>query len=389
MTIFITCCISVILNVTLKVLPVNAISESQSINNLPEQSVSLSGGSAVFAINRSDYSKVKTIPGRNLSSGNNPVTDRFYWLDEFARNTPVKWERSIKMLADSLTKPARNKREKARLLFTWVATHVNYDTNAYKDDNYKENSPGATLRKKLGLCGDFSCLLCELCQAAGLEAYRISGLTKGFRFRMLKDVQPAHHAWNVIRIENRWTLTDVTWASSVSKIVGDSVISVPRFEPFWFDVDPKAFIFTHFPDSGKWQLLGKDLVSYQSFLSLPFLSSEFFKAKFNCNAVFQSAVLQKQTGFVKVFDQQHPVKVSKGPFTEYLARNKMVSFIVESDFAKSVALKEDSKWYFFRKANNVFSMDHVPTGKSVIITVLDKDCVTYKRLLEYETIPSD
>ena len=29
-------------------------------------------------------------------------------------------------------------------------------------------------------------------------------------------------------------------------------------------------------------------------------------------------VVKKETGFVKAFDQQHPVKVSKAPFTKYL-----------------------------------------------------------------------
>jgi transglutaminase/protease-like cytokinesis protein 3 len=386
MTLFINYFVSVVLNFTMLVLPVNALSVNRT-TNMPLQSISLAGDSAATVINRNSYSKGKSIPGRNLSTDIYSPASRFSLLDEFSRNAPLKWEMSIQMLADSLIKPARNQVEKARVLFTWVVTHVHYDMNAYEDDNYRENSPGATLRRKMGLCGDISCLFSELCQAAGLEAFRISGLSKGFRFRIMKDVQPAHHAWNVIRIDSRWSLMDVTWASSVTKKAGDSVISVPRFEPFWFDVDPEAFIFTHFPDSDKWQLLGKDMISYDRFLTLPFLSHEFFKAQFNCNSVFLSAVKHHETDFVQVYHQMNPIKVRSAPVNKYLTKHKRVSIIIESDYAESIVLMDDRERHDFKKVNNVFSLDCAPGGHSVWVTVKDKNADTYKRLLEYETKP--
>jgi transglutaminase/protease-like cytokinesis protein 3 len=375
----------IFVNINLPALPEKAPSEGRCINIMPEQSVNLSGDSVATSKIRVASVKVKGISNNDYSLKTISPASRFSWLDEYARNAPLRWEKSIEMLADSLTKPARNDMEKARLLFTWVATHIKYDIRTYKDNKYLENNASTTLRKKMGLCGDFSSLLTDLCQASGMEAYRISGLTKGYRYRKYKNAMPAHHAWNVIHIDNRWTLSDVTWASGVFQSNGDSINYVPRFEPFWFDVKPEAFIFTHFPDSGRWQLLGRDMISYERFLTLPFLSSEFFKAQFDSYSVFQSAVRHNETGFVKVFNQQHPVKVTKAPLTKYLTRNNKVSFIVVSDFAESVALKEDGKWYFFLKELNTFSLDYEPRGKSVIITVLDKDGNTYKRLLEYET----
>jgi hypothetical protein len=387
MTHFLTTCVSVVLNFTLLILPVNAFSMYRTTNIFPVQSISLAGDSAVSVINRNISSKGKIIPGRNLSSDMYSSSSRFSWLDEFSRNAPSRWDRSIKMLADSLTKPARNQLEKVRVLFTWVATHVNYDMNAYEDDNYRENVPGATLRNKLGLCGDFSCLLSELCQAAGLEAYRISGRSKGFRFRQNKKAEPSFHAWNVIRIGNRWSLSDVTWASQVIRSIGDSIFPEKRFEPFWFDVDPKAFIFTHFPDSNKWQFLGKDMISYERFLTLPFLSHEFFKAQFDSNSVFLSAVKHNETDFVLVYHQMNPIKVQSAPVNKYLTKHRRVSFIIVSDFADSVVLMDGRERHDFKKVFNVFSLDCEPNGNSVWVTVKDKNADTYKRLLEYETRP--
>jgi hypothetical protein len=386
MRLFITSFVSLVLNFTMLVLPVNAFSMYR-ITNIPVQSISLAGDSAASVINRNVSSKGKIIPGRNLSSVIYSPVSRLSMLDEFSRNAPLRWEKSIKMLADSLTKPARNQLEKARVLFTWVATHVNYDSEAYVNDNYRENEPGTTLRKKLGLCGDFSCLLSELCQAAGLEAYRISGRSKGFRFRMMKDVQPSHHAWNVIRIDNRWTLSDVTWASGFFQRLGDSIFSVQRFDPFWFDVDPKAFIFTHFPDSGRWQLLGKDTISLDKFLTLPYLAREFFKAQFDINSVFQRAVSYNETDFVLVYNQMNPIKVQSAPVNKYLKKHKRVSFIIISDYADSIVLMDDRERHDFKKVLNVFSLDCEPDGNSVWVTVKDKNADTYKRLLEYETKP--
>lgn len=332
----------------------------------------------------------RTSQGNNvrLFSGNSgPSDDRVKFLDDFAVRAPSRWEKSLKMLADSLTKPAANDLEKARVLFTWVATHVRYNTKAGIGNVYREMSTRELLRLKQGLCGDFSRLLCDLCQAAGLEARRISGYTKGYRYRQHLQALPSRHAWNVILADGRWFLTDVTWAAGFLTGSGENITSISRFEPFWFDVDPKAFIFTHYPDSGKWQMLAKTPVTYSNFLKFPCLGGEFFKAGFDAGQVFPLAISMKNDGFVMVYGQQHPLRVVKAPVSRSVKRGSKVNFIISSGFAESIVLWDDRRSNFFACDRNTFSLDWVPTGSTIRVSVKNKDSGTYKRLLEYEVKP--
>jgi hypothetical protein len=331
-----------------------------------------------------------TILGNNsrvISSKGETGDERMKFLDDFAVKAPSRWEKSLKMLADSLTKPAGNDLEKARVLFTWVATHIKYNTKAGLGNVYREMSTRELLRVKQGLCGDFSRLLSDLCLAAGVEARRISGYTKGFRYRQHLQSLPSRHAWNVIRTDGRWLLTDVTWAAGLLTGSGGNITSIPRFESFWFDVDPRAFIFTHYPDSNKWQSLGSASVTYNNFLKLPCLGGEFFKAGFDAGQVFPMAVSMKNDGFVLVYNQQHPLHVVKAPVSRSVKRGSRVNFIIRSGFAESIVLWDDRRANFFANDRNTFSLDWVPTGSTIRVSVKNKDSGTYKRLLEYEVKP--
>jgi hypothetical protein len=383
------CCVSSIRSVLFLSIFFLFISIKTIPANLKGTGLHLTNGSfdTIKSQNRGEAIKIsRNNLNTNPSNDVNSKPYRLACLDDYARNAPVQWEESIEKLAGNLTKPAKNDLEKARILFSWVATHVKYDYTAYQNDNYVEKGPSVTLRKKLGLCGDYCCLLKELCLSAGLEAQRISGLSKGFRFLQDKRTSPWNHAWVAIRIDGRWTLSDVTWASGFMAL-GNNEKQVQHFEPYWFNVNPKAFIFTHFPNSEQWQLLDHETISYDVFKVLPYLPGMFFKIGFNCDEVFRSAVFHNDTNFVRVYAQMNPVKAWNAPVTCFLTRYKSVNFTIQSDSAESIVLWEDKESYFFKKAFNVFSLDWEPWGQSIRISVKYRNSESWVKLLEYKTKP--
>jgi hypothetical protein len=168
---------------------------------------------------------------------------------------------------------------------------------------------------------------------------------------------------------------------------GENITSIPRFEPFWFDVDPEAFIFTHYPDSDKWQLLGREKITFNQFIKMPYLGCEFFKAGFDVDQTFRMALSQKNEGFVMVYNQQHPLNVIKAPVARSVKRYSRLDFVIRSGFAESIVLWDDMKPNFFTNDRNTFSLEWIPTGKIIRVSVKYKDSETYKRLLEYNIKP--
>lgn len=165
-------------------------------------------------------------------------------LDEYARNAPDKYSHNIKGLADYLAIPAKNDLEKTRLAFTWIATHVQYDAEAYNTGNYKDEfSADSVLMRRAGVCEGYSTLFLELAKIMELEVVKISGYAKGYGLDINKKFDETNHAWNAVKINDKWQLVDVTWGSGYGYTKNDKLESVMEFDPYWFCVKPQEFIF--------------------------------------------------------------------------------------------------------------------------------------------------
>lgn len=172
-------------------------------------------------------------------------------------------------LAHKLTGPYKQDLLKARVIFSWLAFNIRYDYKKYKDPPpkphfragtrqelerqmaaWEEEEIRATLRKKKGVCADYSRLFQKMCESAGLESVIIGGDSR-------RRKGGGSHAWNAVKIDGRWLLLDATWAAGV--IDSDDERFEWKFSPGFFDTPPALFILNHLPDDEKWQLLGKPL----------------------------------------------------------------------------------------------------------------------------------
>ncbi|MDQ0060702.1 transglutaminase domain-containing protein [Paenibacillus harenae] len=114
-----------------------------------------------------------------------------------------------------VTKDAGSDEQKARLLYEWLGTRIEYDWD--KADNYvergvwKEQTPADTFATRKGVCIDTARLYAVMARTAGLDVRVVTGLgadgSGGF----------GPHAWNEVNIgdgEDKWIPLDATWASS-------------------------------------------------------------------------------------------------------------------------------------------------------------------------------
>ncbi len=118
-------------------------------------------------------------------------------------------------LAKSITQHSTTDKDKALLIYSWVAKNIDYDYDKYYrqlNKNY-DNEYGAlhTLRTKSGVCYDYSMLVAALGRAVGLQVKVIKG-------NFVNPYRSELHAWNEIYLpeEDRWINLDTTFAHSLN-----------------------------------------------------------------------------------------------------------------------------------------------------------------------------
>ena len=198
-------------------------------------------------------------------------------IDEYARNTPEFRNQSA--LVEYLIKPyKKDALAKTRVIFAWIAFHVQYDFFKYNTKT-KLSQTGNTYQTRLGVCSDFAKLFVEMAQKANLKAEYISGYA-GYDL-IPEEIDDARHAWNAVKINNKWHLLDITWALGGDYGAYEDITRVKNYKRLvkqrkknpknidlgeqrfiinkWFLTPPEEMIKTHFPTDIKWQLLKKSV----------------------------------------------------------------------------------------------------------------------------------
>jgi hypothetical protein len=195
------------------------------------------------------------------------VDTRYSKVDALVASLPTGSDTTVENLSDSIRKlPGLSETEKVRAAFVWIARNISYDLG-----RMRETEPHEVLASRSAVCAGFASLMERVCKAMGIECRTVTGIASS---GMLSEHPQAEagHAWNAVKIGNRWSLLDVTWAAHGQEAVDDS----------FFMAEPEAFICTHFPDAVDWQFLKRDQQWTRSkFDSLPFISPLFFRLGLN------------------------------------------------------------------------------------------------------------
>jgi hypothetical protein len=189
---------------------------------------------------------------------------KYFYIDNHAALTPKEVAQDIDKLAFYLTSPFCYQEHKVRAIYYWITHNISYDIVKYQakkntllaPTSIQSSNSKNILKLRAGICGDYSDLFADLCKAAGIASYTISGWSK-----QGTDIEP--HGWNVVQINQKWYFVEATWGSGSVDLSEQKFY--PDFKEDMFLQAPEEFIKSHFPSDPMWQLL-EFPISYQDFL---------------------------------------------------------------------------------------------------------------------------
>lgn len=205
-------------------------------------------------------------------------------VDKIVAKYPKSFATTEK-LAERIEEDFSSDYDKARAIYSWIAFNIRYDYNAFlnppRTQGFSYSTEAEKQRKikelndrlwqkafssKKAVCEGFTALYQHLAELTGLKSEIIRGDSKISLRDIGRKNTSSNHAWNIVLIDRKWRLIDVTWGqgyfdNSKGRMVND-------FSPVYFDTDPDYFFAKHFPDSGSY--LG-DRLDKDAFLNGPLI----------------------------------------------------------------------------------------------------------------------
>lgn len=214
-------------------------------------------------------------------------------VDAHAQSLGNKYK-DLDKLARDLTQGFTKDHEKVRVIFTWIAENIAYDTKAahkksasisfsYSSEEElkqlmaeeNERIILEVLKKGRGVCEGYARIFKTLCEKSGLQVALINGYARNTPdIRVRGITNNSNHTWNAVLLDNRWYLLDPTWAAGYTD---PGITKFTReFRPAYFLTPPELMILDHFPEDPKWQLLDQK-VTWNEFTGFPLIKAGFLK----------------------------------------------------------------------------------------------------------------
>lgn len=174
---------------------------------------------------------------------------------------------STTTLAEYINAQFNEESDKARAIYVWVATNIEYDlANMFALNSYEEEIElvEEAMKTRKGICGHFAELFHNIANQVGLRSYAITGYTK-----QAGQIDDLSHGWCVAQVDSVWYVFDPTWGSGT--LVAGRFIS--RLNDDYFMMKPETAIKSHMPFDPLWQ-----------FLNYPITSTEFYEDEFERNS---------------------------------------------------------------------------------------------------------
>ena len=200
---------------------------------------------------------------------------------------------NLPLLVFNLTAKLPHEAGKFRALYTWVCTNIENDYSAYLKTRKKRkkisedreafldwnNSFTPKVFEKLvqhrkTACTGYAYLICELAKLADIECEIVNGYGRTPTLILNEESIP-NHAWNAVKLNDKWYLCDATWSAGRIMLKEDG----PEFESDYYDgyflADPALFVKNHYPLKTKWTLLPNP-PTFEQFLQGPVVYKEAF-----------------------------------------------------------------------------------------------------------------
>ncbi|WNW02961.1 transglutaminase domain-containing protein [Tenacibaculum sp. HL-MS23] len=195
-------------------------------------------------------------------------------------------------LANKITADFNSDQEKVRAVFSWLAFNIRYDLEEfynpsqkkigfrYRTENEKQAKIKAikeaivtkTLSSRSAVCEGYAQTFSKICSLLNIENEVIKGHVRNSSSDIGKINNRTNHAWNAVKLNNKWMYIDATWAAG-SVTYGKWQ---RNFNNYYYNIPKEKYFFTHFPEGVLWQLRVKRM-SLKEYFNQPIYSSYFLK----------------------------------------------------------------------------------------------------------------
>ena len=213
---------------------------------------------------------------------------------------PTKFS-SVSKLAKRINTDFSNDFEKTRAVYTWIANNVAYEPSEYgkfdfeyssqaelekKEKEYEKNLSKRVISKGKAVCEGYSTLFKVLCDELNIKSKVVTGGSKT-RISDIGKRYYSDHAWNMVFIENKKYLLDVTWGAGA---FGNRFAK--NVDYFYYFTNPKLFLKKHYPDYYENALL-IEKINKEEFLNGPLLYNYDFELKSPLNGIIKKSDVSK------------------------------------------------------------------------------------------------
>lgn len=195
-------------------------------------------------------------------------------IDKYVQSLHIDDSATIETTVKAVTKPFKTDTQKIRALYSWLAKNIDYDYVGYKSDywdHYKsyEDLIKDTFKFRKGVCSGYSHLFKRMLEKCNIESEVINGYA---RFDLSTIfLNETNHAWNRVKIDNKWELLDVTWAYDTT---------TTNVDDFYFLTEPEIFILNHYPADYKYSHL-EEYFSLNQFMDFPIYNKYYYTLGFD------------------------------------------------------------------------------------------------------------
>lgn len=175
--------------------------------------------------------------------------EKYARTDAAARAIPAAYTSSPDSLADYINRHFNGEEDKIRAVYIWMTHTLKYNvyTTFVSPDELPDEQREIiqTLKKRQGVCRQFSRLFQTLAEKLGIPTYIVAGYNKNSKGTLLPDP----HEWCTAKVNQHWYFFDPTY--------GMGYVSNHRFVPSphttYFCRQPRDMIRTHMPFDPLWQ----------------------------------------------------------------------------------------------------------------------------------------
>jgi hypothetical protein len=181
----------------------------------------------------------------------------------------------IRRVVELIHNSAKNDFEKVKKAHDIVALLIKYDAANFWAGTVPEQSYHAVLKNRLAVCEGYANTFKKFCDELGIPCEVVHGFGRGVGASPLTGDTPndSNHAWNIVTINGESYLVDCTWDSGFM----DGRAAKQKYTTDWLFLKPEHFLYTHYPENAKQQLLAAPLTAAQ-FSALPFFKPKLFEA---------------------------------------------------------------------------------------------------------------